>query len=60
MHYFLIIYLFSTSSVFVTEFPTLKECNKARKVMIRETSDSTDIEKITCEKGYILEEFEVE
>ena len=57
MHYFLIIYLFSTTSVLVTEFNTLKECNKAKQIMTKELKDSDDIESIECEKGYILQEY---
>jgi len=57
MHYFLIIYLFSTPSVYITEFPTLKACTQAKKIMSRELKDSEDIDEIKCEKGYILEEY---
>jgi len=57
MHYFLIIYLFSTPSVYITEFPNIKTCIQAKKTMLKELKNSDDLEKIECEKGYILEEY---
>lgn len=57
MHYFLIIYLLSSPSVYVTEFATLKECTQAKKIIKKEFRDSSDLERIECEKGYILEEY---
>jgi len=58
MHYFLIIYLFSTTSVLVTEFSTYKECIQAKKTIAKELKNSGDLEAIECEKGYILEEYD--
>lgn len=58
LHYFLIIYLFSTPSIYITEFNTLKECKEARKIMVKELQKDLNVEKITCEKGYIFDEYD--
>jgi hypothetical protein len=58
MHYFLIIYFLSTSNVLISEFSSLKECKQAKNIMSKELKYNEDVNKIICEKGFILDEGE--
>lgn len=58
MHWFLVIYLFSTDELLITEYNTQKECvaveKKVRKVLMK---NNKDVKDITCEEGEILESY---
>lgn len=56
MKWFLVIYMFSTDDLLVTEFNTKKECQIVQKEF-KQKIKNKDVKKITCEYGNVMDEY---
>lgn len=60
MHWFLIIYMFSTDDLLVTEVESKKECIQLKKKFIKTLKNNKDIKSIECEEGEIMDSYKKE
>jgi len=60
MHWFLVIYMYSTPDLLVTETESKERCLSLRNELRQELYNNKDLKKISCERGEILDSYKPE